>query len=201
MFPNRRLSVSLMLLVCSSTALASAYEIDRPDGTLQLSPPNSPLLFAAFISNLAGHLRLGNEPVTPRSKELAFDLASLASPMGPFQTDMTLTLADTSCRPPVAFNWRGAEPRKQSIGEDSIIRSPDAWERVLTVADDLRLSPASEKLPTAMRPRPETTLVVDEFPCLGMASPHGLSVLSRPNLSTLDSIQLLGQDESQRRSL
>lgn len=78
MFPNRRLSLSLMLLVCSSTALASAYAIDRPDSTLQLSSPYSPPFFGVFISNLAGHWRLGNDQVTARSSELVFDSASLA---------------------------------------------------------------------------------------------------------------------------
>jgi hypothetical protein len=179
MFANRRLSLPLMMLVCSSTALASTYEIDRPDSTLQLSSPYSPLLFAAFISNLAGHLRLGNEQVTARSSELVFDLASLASPRGAFQTDTMPMLPDTSCRASASFNWRGAQEKAQSVAEDFSMRSSDAWKRVLTVTYDLRLSPASGKLSTATRRRPQTALVVDEFLCLGIPSPHSLSALFR----------------------
>lgn len=109
MFPNRRLSLSLMLslmmLVCSSTALASAYEIDRPDSTPQLSSQYSPLLFGAFISNLAGHLRLGNDQVTARSSELVFDLDSLALPGGHSKR--------TGRR---RFPTQAAERRRHSIG-------------------------------------------------------------------------------------
>jgi len=132
MFPNCRLSLPLMMLLCSSTAFASAYEIDKPDSTLQLSSPYYPLLFAAFIANLAGHLHLGNEYVTPRNAELVFDLASLASPKGAFQTDTTLTLPGTSCRARMSFSCRGAQEDGQSFAEGFSIRSPDAWERVLT---------------------------------------------------------------------
>jgi hypothetical protein len=60
MFPTRRLSLPLMMVVFPSTALASAYEIDRPDFTVQPTTPYYPLLFSAFISNLASHLGLGN---------------------------------------------------------------------------------------------------------------------------------------------
>ena len=101
MFPNRRLSLPLMMLVCSGTALASGYEIDRPDSTVQPSSPYTPLLFAAFISNLVGHLRLGNDQATQRSPHLVFDLASLTSAKEAFQTDATPTPPDTSCRAPV----------------------------------------------------------------------------------------------------
>ena len=196
MFPDRRLSLPLMMLVCSSTALASAYEIDRPDSTLQLSSPNSPLLFSAFISSLTGHVRLGNDQVTPRSSKLMFYLASLASPKGAFQADTTLALPGTSCRAPVSLHWRCAQENAQSVVEHFSIRSYDAWERVLTVTYDLRLSQASEKLPTATRPRPETALVVDEFPCLGIPSPHGPSALFRSSLFTPDRIQLLTQRDA-----
>jgi len=183
MFPNRRLSLPLMMLVCSSTTLASTYEIDRPDSTLQLSSPYSPLLFAAFISNLAGHLRLGNDQVTARSSQLVFDLASLASPKEAFQTDTTPTLPDMSCRAPASF----------SVTEDFSIRSSDAWKRVLAVTYDPWLSPATGKLSTATRQRLETALVVDESPCLGIPSPHRLSVLFRPSHFTPDSIPLRTQ--------
>ena len=193
MFPNRRLSLPLMMLVWSSTALASGYEIDRPDSTIQLSSPYSPLLFAAFISNLAGHLRLGNDQLPPRRSQLVFDLTSLRSPKEAFQSDATPMLPDTSCRAPASFNWRGAQENAQSVAEDFGIRSPDAWERVTTVTYDQRLNPASAELPTAMRRRLETALVVDESPCLGVPSPHRLSALYRPSLSTSDSIQLLRQ--------
>jgi hypothetical protein len=196
MFPNRRLSLPLMMLACSSTALASAYEIDRPESTLQLSSPYSPLLFSAFISNLAGHGRFGNDQVTARSSKLVFDLASLGSPKGAFPMETTLTLPGTSCRAPVSLNWRGTQENGQSIAEDFSIRSSDAWERVPTVTYDLQLSPASGKLPTGTRQRPETALVVDEFPCLGITSPHGLSVLFRASRFTLDSIQLLTQRDA-----
>lgn len=171
MLPNRRLSLPLMMLVCSSTALASAYEIDRPDSTLQLSSPYSPLLFGAFISKLAGHLRLGNDQVTARSVELEFDLASLASRKVAFQTDTTLTFHGTSCRAPVSLNPRGVQENGQSVIEDLRIRNFDAWERALTVTYDLRLGPASGKLPTATRQRLETALVVDESPCLSIPPP------------------------------
>jgi hypothetical protein len=196
MFPNRRLSLPLMMLVCSSTALASAYEIDRPDSTLQLSSPYYPLLFSAFISNLAGQARLGNDQVTSRGSKLGFDLASLASPKGVFQTDTTLTFPGTSCRAPVSSNWRGAQENGESVAETFSIRSSDAWERVLTATYDLRLSPASGKLPTATRQRPETALVVDEFPCLGFPSHHSLSALFRLSLFTPDSIELLTQRDA-----
>jgi hypothetical protein len=170
MFPNRRLSLLLMMLVCASTALASGYEIDRPDGTVQPSSPYSPLLFAAFISNLAGHLRFGNDQATQRSTHLVFDLASLTSPKEAFQTDTTPTPPDTSCRPPALFNWRGAQETAQSDAEDFSIRNADAWGRVLTVTDDLRLRPANVTLPTATHQRQETALVVDESACLGTSS-------------------------------
>jgi hypothetical protein len=196
MFPNRKLSLPLMMLVCSSTALASTYEIDRPDSTLQLSSPYSPLLFAAFISNLAGHLRLGNDQVTARSSQLVFDLASLASPKETFQTDTTPTHPDTNCRAPASFNWRGVRENGQSVAEDFGIRSSDAWERVLTVTYDLRLSPASGELATAGRRRLETALVVDESPCLGIPSPHSLSAQYRPSLFTSENIQLLVQRDA-----
>jgi hypothetical protein len=191
MLSNRRLSLPLMMLVGSSTALASAYEIDRPDSTLQLSSPYSPFLFAAFISNLAGHLRLGNDQVTARSSELVFDLASLASPRGAFQADTMPTFPDTSRRLPASLNCRGPQENAQSVAEDFSIRNSDGWERALTVTYDLRMIPASGKLPTATRPRPQTALVVDEFPCLGIPSLHSLSALSRLSLLTPDSIQFL----------
>ena len=136
MFPNRKLSLPLMMLVCSSTAFASAYEIDRPDSTVQLSSPHSQLLFEAFISNLAGKLRLGNAQVSPRSSEWVFDLASLASPKGAFDT--TLTLSATNCRAPVSFKWRGAQENAQSVVENHGVRSSDTWERILPVAYDVR---------------------------------------------------------------
>jgi hypothetical protein len=196
MFRNRRLSLPLMMLVCSSSALASTYEIDRPDPTLQLSSLNSPLLFAAFISNITGHLRLGNDQVTARSSELVFDLASLASPKGAFQTDTMPTLPDTSCRAPASFNWRDAQENAQSIAKDFSIRNSDAWQRALTVTDDLRLSPASGKLPTATRQRMQTALFVDEFPCLGIHSLHGLSTPFRLSRFTPDSTQLLTQRDA-----
>jgi|SRR5579859_1116904 len=145
MFPNRRLSLPLMMLVGSSTALASAYEIDRPDSTLQVSSPYSPLLFAAFISNLAGRLRLGNDPLTARSSELVFDLASLASSSGAFQTDTTPTFPDTSRRLPPSVNCRATQKNARSVAEDFGIRNSDS---------------------------PQPALVVDEFPCLGIPSPH-----------------------------
>jgi hypothetical protein len=198
MVPNRRFSLPLMMLVCSSTALASAYEIDRPDGTLQLSSPYSPLLFAAVISNLAGHLRLGTDQVTTRSSELVFDLASLASPRGAFQTETTPTLPDTSCRAPASFNWWGARDNAQLVAEDFSTRNSEAWERALTVTYDLRLSPASGRLPTATRQRTQTALVVDEFPCLGIPSPHSPSAPFRLSLFTPDSIQLLTQRDAFR---
>jgi hypothetical protein len=179
MFPNRRLPLSLMMLVCSSTALASAYEIDRPDSTLPLSSPYSPLLFAAFISNLAGHLRLDNDRVTARSSELVFDVASLASPGAAFQTDTTPTLPDRSCRALLSLNRRDAQDNAQSVAEDFNTRNSDAWERALTITYDLRLSPASGKLASATRQRSQTALVVDEFPCLGIPSSHSLPALFR----------------------
>jgi hypothetical protein len=148
MVRNRILSLPLMMLICSSTALASAYEIDRPDGALQLSSPYSPLLFAAFLSNLAGHLRLGNDQVTARESELVFDSASLTSPRGAFQTQTAPTLPDTSCRAP-SFNWRGTQEDARSVAEDFSARTSGPWERALTVTYDLRLSPASSRLPTA----------------------------------------------------
>ena len=196
MFPNRRLSLPLMMLVCSSTALASAYEIDRPDSTLQLSSPYSPLLFAAFISNLAGHLRLDNDQVTARSSELVFDLGSLASPRAAFQIDTTPTLPDRSCRALVSLNWRDAQDNAHSVAEDFSTRNSDAWERALTISYDLRLNPASGKLPAATRQRPQTPLVVDEFPCLGIPSPHSLSAPFRSSLFTPDNIQFLTQRDA-----
>jgi hypothetical protein len=197
MFLDRRLSLPVMMLICSSTALASAYEIDRPDSTVQLSSPYYPLLFSAFISNLAGHVRLGDDQVTtPRSSELVFDLASLASPNGVFRTDTTLALPGTSCRAPVSSNWRGAQENGQSVAEDFGIRSSDAWKRVLTVTYDLRLSPASGKLPMATRQRPETALVVDEFPCLGTPWTHSPSAPFRSSLFTLESSQFLTQRDA-----
>jgi hypothetical protein len=176
MFPNRRLSLPLMMLVCSSTALASGCEIDRPDNTVQTSSPYSPLLFAAFISNLVSHLGLGKDQATQRSPHLVFDLASLTSPKEAFQTDTTPTPPETSCRAP-AFR-RGAQETAQSVAEDISIRNSNAWGRDLTVTDDLRLSPANGTLPTATRQRPETTLVVGESPFLGISSPHRLSAKS-----------------------
>jgi hypothetical protein len=178
MFPNRRLSLPLMMLVCSSTALASGYEIDRPDSTVQLSSAYSPLLFAAFISSLAGRLRLGNDQATQRATHLVFDLASLTSPKETFQTDTTPTPPDTSSRGPALFNWRGAEETAQSVAEGFSIRNADAWERVLTVTDDLRLSPANVMLPTATHQRLEMAMVVDESACPGISSPHSLSAKS-----------------------
>jgi hypothetical protein len=154
MFPNRRLSLPLMMLVSSSTALASAYEIDRPDSTLQLSSPYSPLLFAAFISNLAGHLRLGNDPETARSSESVFDLASLASPREAFQADTTPTFPETSRRLPASLNCRGAQENAQSVAEDLSIRNSDGWERALTVSYDLRLSPGERKASDGHAPAP-----------------------------------------------
>jgi hypothetical protein len=146
MIHNRRLSLSLLMLVCSSTALASAYEIDRPDSTSYLSSQHSPLLFGAFISNLAGHLRLGNDHVIARSSELVFDLDSLALPVGAFKTDTTPMLSDTSCRAAASLNWQGAQENAQSVAEDFGIRNSDAWERALNVSYDLRLSPASRRI-------------------------------------------------------
>jgi hypothetical protein len=175
MIPNRRLSLPLMMLVCSSTALASTYEIDRPDSTLQLASPYSPLLFATFISNLAGHFRLGNGQATSRRPQLVFDLGSLASAREAFQTDTTPTLSEMSCRAPASFNWPAAPESEQSVGEDFRIRNSD--ERVLTVSHDLWLIPAIGKVPTATRQRLETALVVDDSPCLGIPSAHSLSAL------------------------
>jgi hypothetical protein len=194
MFPNRKLSLPLMMLVCSSPVLASGYEIDRLDSTVQPPSPYSSLLFGTFISNLAGHLRLGNDQVTARRSELVFDLASLASPTEAFQTDTPPTLPDTSCRAPASFNWWGTHQSTQSVAENFRIRSSDAWKRVLTATYDLRLGPAGGKLPTAMRQQLETGLVVDESPCLGIPSPHGLPAPFRPTLFTPDSIQLTQRD-------
>jgi len=142
MFPTRRLSLPLMVVVFSSTVLASAYEIDRPDSTVQPTTPYYPLLFSAFISNLASHLGLGNGQKPPRSLDLVFDLASLESPTGAFPTDTTLTLPDTICRAPASFNRRGMRENEESVAQDFNIRKSDAWERVLAVTYDLRLSPA-----------------------------------------------------------
>jgi hypothetical protein len=141
MVPNHRLSLPLMMLVCSSTALASDYESIGPTASFNGSAPYSPLLFAAFISNFAGHFRLGNDQVTRRNSQLVFDLASLASPKEAFQTDTAPTLPDTCCRARASFNWRGAQANAQSVADDLSIRSPDAWEPVLTVTYDVRLSP------------------------------------------------------------
>ena len=135
MFPTRRLSLPLMMVFFSGSALASAYEIDRPDSSVQPTTPYYPLLFSAFISNLASHLGLGNGQKTLRSSDLVFDLTSLESPTGEFPTDTTLTLPGTSCRAP-------------AVAEDINIRNSDAWERVLAVTYDLRLSPAGGELPT-----------------------------------------------------
>lgn len=115
MFPTRRLSLPLMMVVFPSTALASAYEIDRPDSTVQPATPYYPLLFSAFISNLASHLGLGNSQKPPRSLDLVFDLASLESPTGAFPTDTALTLPATSCRAPVS--WRGVQENGESVAE------------------------------------------------------------------------------------
>lgn len=104
MFPTRRLSLLLVMVVFSSTALASAYEIDRPDSVVQPSAPYYPLLFSAFISNLAGHLGLGNDRMILRRLDLAFDLASLESPTGAFQTDTAVRLTGTGCRAPVTYD-------------------------------------------------------------------------------------------------
>lgn len=194
MFPNRRLSLPLMMLVGSSTALASAYEIDRPDSTLQMSSPYSPLLFAALISNLAGHLRLGNGQVTARSPELVFDLASLTSPREALQTGITPMFLDTSRGLPASLNSRAAQENAQSVDEDFSIRNSDGWERTLTVTYDLRMSRASGKLPTATRQRPQPTLVVDEFSCLRIPSPHSQSVPFCLSLFAPESIQPLTQD-------
>ena len=141
MFPTRRLSLSLMMLFFSSTALASAYEIDRPDSAGQSTTPYYPLLFSAFISNLASHLGLGNGQIPSRSLDLAFDLASLEAPTGAFPTDNMQTLPGTSCRAPASFNRRCVQQNGESVDEDS------AWERVLAVTYDLRLSPESGELP------------------------------------------------------
>jgi hypothetical protein len=180
MFPTRRLSLPLVMVVFSSTALASAYEIDRPDSAVQPSAPYYPLLFSAFISNLAGHLGLGNDRMTLRSLDLVFDLASLESPTGAFQTDTAMRLTGTSCRAPASFNRRSAQENGESVAEDVNNRNSDAWERVLAVTYDLRLSPASGEIPTAMRP--ETALAVDEFPCLDIPSPRSLSAMFRPRI-------------------
>ena len=80
MFLTRRLLLPLMMVVVSSTALASAYEIDPPDSTVQATTPGYPLLFSAFIADLASHLGLGNGRKPLRSLGLVFDLASLESP-------------------------------------------------------------------------------------------------------------------------
>jgi hypothetical protein len=115
MFPTRRLSLPLMMVVFPSTALASAYEIDRPDFTVQPTTPFYPLLFSAFISNLASHLGLGNSQKPPRSLDLVFDLASLESATGAFPTDTALTLPGTSCRAPASFNRRGVQENGESV--------------------------------------------------------------------------------------
>jgi len=174
----RSLSLPLMMVVFSGTALASAYEIDRPDSAVQPSAPYYPLLFSAFISNLAGHLGLGNDRMSPRKLDLVFDLASLESPTGAFQTDTTLTLPGTSCRE----RARGTQENGESVAEDFNIRKSDSWERVPAVTYDLRRSPASGELPTAMRP--ETVLAVDELPCLGSPLPRSLSALFRPRIDS-----------------
>jgi hypothetical protein len=195
MFPHRRLSLPLMILVCSGTALASTYEIDRPDSTLQLSSPYSPPLFAAFVSNFAGHLRLGNQ-LTSRRSPLVFDLTSLASPKEALDTDTMPTLSDTSCRAPASFNWPGAPENSQSVAEYFGVRSSDTWERVLTATYDVWLSPATGNLPTASRQRLETALVVDESPCLVIPSLHSLLALFRPNHFTPYSIPHLTQRDA-----
>jgi len=147
MFPTRKLSLPLMMLVGSSTAFASAYEIDRPDSTLQLSSPYAPLLFAAFISNLAGHLRLGNDQVTARSSEFVFDLASLASPRGAFQTDTMPTFPDTSRQLPASLNCRGAPENAQSVAEDFSIRNADGCGGSTAGSDVERMRRQAEDLP------------------------------------------------------
>ncbi|MGD0505768.1 MAG: hypothetical protein ABSD02_23880 [Steroidobacteraceae bacterium] len=179
MVPNRRLSLTLILLVCFSTALASAYENDQLESRLPPSSPYSPLLFSALLSNFAGHVRLGNDPVTAHSPDLAFNRASLASPKEVFQADTMLTLPGTNCRVPGSHN---------SVALDFGVRNSDAWDRVLTVTYDLEPSPASEKLMPATPPHQETALVVDEFPCLPIPSLHSLSTPFRSSLFTPDSI-------------
>ena len=124
MFPTRRLSLPLVMVVFSSTALASAYEIDRPDSAVQPSAPYYPLLFSAFISNLAGHLGLGNDRMTLRSLDLVFDLASLESPTGAFQTDTAMRLTGTSCRAPASFNRRSAQENGESVAGTLTIGTP-----------------------------------------------------------------------------
>jgi hypothetical protein len=196
MFPNRRLSLTLMMLVCSSTALASAYEIDRPESRLPLSSPYSPLLFSTLVSNLADHVRLGNDQVSARSPQLRFDLASLASPEEAINADTMLTLPGASCRAQASHAWRRAQENQQSIAQNFGIRSSDAWEPVLTVIDDLGPSPTSRKLtPTAHR-RPATALVVDEFPCIEIRSLHSLSTPFRSSLFTPNSIRILTQRDA-----
>jgi len=196
MFPNRRLSLPLMMLVCSGTALASGYEIDRPDSTIQPSSPHSPLLFGTLISNLAGHLRLGNDQVTARSSELVFDLPTLAAPKEAFQIDTAPTPFDTNCRAPALFNRWDAQENAQSVAQHFSIPRRDGWKRVLTVNYDLRLRPASGTLPAATRERLETALVVDESPCLVIPSLHSLLALFRPNHFTPDSIPHLTQRDA-----
>jgi hypothetical protein len=117
-----------------------------------------------------------------RNLDLVFDLASLESQTRAFQTDTTLTPPRTTCWAPASFNGRGAQENEESVAEDFNIRKSDIWERVPAVTYDLRLSPASGGLPTAMRP--ETALAVDEFPCLGSPLPRSLSALFRPRIDS-----------------
>jgi len=196
MFPNRKLSLALMMLVCSRIALASGYESDRPDSTIQPSSPYSPLLFGTLISNLAGHLRLGNDQVTARSSELVFDLRTVASPKEAFQSDTTPTPFDASCRAPTLFNRWDAQENAESVAQNFSIRNPHGWERVLTVTYDLRLRPASGTLPAASRERLDTALVVDKSPCLVIPSLHSLLALFRPSHFTPDRTPLLTQGDA-----
>jgi len=196
MFPNRKLSLALMMLVCSSTALASSYESDRPDGTIQPSSPYSPFLFGTLISNLSGHLRLGNDQVTARSSELVFDLSTLSSPKEAFQSYTTPAPFDTRCRAPAIVNWWGAQEDAHAVAQNFSIRNPGGWERVLTVTYDLRPWPVSGTLPAASRERLQTALVVDDSPCLVIPSLHSLLALFRPNHFTPDSIPLPTQRDA-----
>jgi hypothetical protein len=196
MFPNRKLSLALMMMVCSSTALASGYECDRPDSTIQPSSPCSPFLFGTLISNLAGHLRLGNDQVTARSSGLVFDVPTLASPKEAFQSDTTPAPFDTSCRGPALVNRWGAQENAQALAQNFSIRHPGGWERVLTEPYDLRPWPVSGSLPAASRERLQTALVVDDSPCLVIPSLHSLLALFRPNHFTPDSIPLPTQRDA-----
>jgi polyisoprenoid-binding protein YceI len=86
----------------------------------------------------------------PYGLTLATDVSAIRP--GEFQADAMLTPRDVSCKAPVEFNWRMASEGGQAVGylhgtaqvsaQDIHIQNGDAWYQPITVAYDLRVTPA-----------------------------------------------------------